>query len=98
MTSPDSPMTLCSLTKWAEVHIPHVYEASTAPLAKQAIESTFSPNLRATVNGKLGKTRDNFLDSALKLQKGWVEGRKVVWKSLVEVPDDDTNRASRFIS
>ncbi|KAF8900177.1 hypothetical protein CPB84DRAFT_1779540 [Gymnopilus junonius] len=89
----DEIRNLPSLTEWSKSHIPKVYEAATVEEVKQSIEQTFSSNLIGIVNGKKGKTRKNFLDSAFKLQSAWVEGRKVIWHQLVEVADDSTNRS-----
>ncbi|KDR69406.1 hypothetical protein GALMADRAFT_145452 [Galerina marginata CBS 339.88] len=84
---------LSSLTEWSKAHIPQVYEAETKEEVKRAVEQTFSPDLHGTVNGKKGMLRKNFMESALKLQAAWVEGRKVIWHQIVEVADDSSNRS-----
>jgi hypothetical protein len=86
---------LSSLTKWSQEHIQAIFESSSNEEFIQAIEETFSGNIKAMVNGKqVG--RQEIKQSVLSMRAESPGGLKVEWKQMVEVPQDTCNRVNFF--
>lgn len=82
---------LPSLTLWSQEHIRAIFESSTNEESIQAIDETFSSNIKATLNGK---QVDQFeiKQLVLSMRAESPNGLRVEWKQTVEVPQDAYNR------
>ena len=86
---------LSSLTQWSQEHIRAIFESSSNEEFIQALEETFSRDLKATVNGKqVG--RQEIKQSVLTMRAESSGGLRVEWKQMVEVPQDTYNRVIFF--
>ena len=88
---------LSSLTQWSQEHVRAIFESSSNDEFIQAIEETFSSDLKAMVNGKrVG--RQEIKQSVLSMRTESSGGLRVEWKQTVEVPQDTYNRVIFFES
>ena len=86
---------LSSLTKWSQEHVRAIFESSSSEESIQALEETFSSDLKATVNGKrVG--RQEIKRSVLSMRGESSGGLRVEWKETVEVLQDTYNRVIFF--
>ena len=86
---------LSSLTQWSQERVRAIFESSSNEEFIQAIEGTFSSDLKATVNGKqVG--RQETIQSVLSMRAESSDGLRVEWKQTVEVPQDIYNRVLLF--
>ncbi|RXW20710.1 hypothetical protein EST38_g5149 [Candolleomyces aberdarensis] len=87
----DAPRRLASLSRWSIERIGSIFEAPSDDDSLKAIEATFAPDVKATMNGTKIKL-EHIKDQVLNLRRPSKRGLKVIWKSLVEVPSDPSNR------
>ena len=81
-----------SLTEWSKAHIQAVFEADTDDESIQAMQETFSQDLRAEVNGvEVGYPQVKA--QVLALRKG--NKLQVTWKGLVESASNDASTLVR---
>lgn len=91
----ENAIKLSSLTQWSQEHVRAIFESSTNEEFIQAVEETFSSDIKATVNGKqVG--RHEIKQSALSLRAESPGGLRVEWKHTVELPQDAYNRVIFF--
>ena len=82
---------LSSLTQWSQEHVQAIFESSSNEEFIQAVEETFSSDIKATINGKqVG--RQEIKQSVLSMRAESSGGLRVEWKHTVEVPQDTYNR------
>ena len=84
---------LSSLTRWSQEHVRAILESSSDEESIQAIEETFSSDIKATINGKqVG--RKEIKQSVLSMRSESSGGLRVEWKHTVEFPQDTCNRVT----
>ncbi|KJA16422.1 hypothetical protein HYPSUDRAFT_193150 [Hypholoma sublateritium FD-334 SS-4] len=82
---------LSSLSQWSEQHIRAVFEAPTEQESLQAMKETFSPSIKAYLNGKpLGFAEIRSM--ILLMRNNSPNGLKIRWLQAVEAPHDACNR------
>ena len=80
-----------SLTQWSQQHIRTIFEAPTEEESLQAMRETFSPSIKANLNGKpLGFT--DIRSMVLLMRNSSPNGLKIRWLQAVEAPYDASNR------
>jgi hypothetical protein len=92
----ENAIALSSLTEWSQEHVRAIFESSSNEEFIQAVEETFSSDIKATINGKqVG--RQDIKQSVLSMRaESSSGGLKVEWKHTVEVPQDTYNRVNFF--
>ena len=86
---------LSSLTQWSQEHVRAIFESSSNEECIQAVEETFSNDIKATINGKQVDRRE-IKQSVLSMRAESSGGLRVEWKHTVEVPQDTYNRVNFF--
>lgn len=82
---------LSSLSQWSQQHIRAVFEAPTEQDSLQAMQETFSPSIKANLNGKpLGFAE--IRNMVLLMRNSSPNGLKIRWLQAVEAPHDASNR------
>jgi hypothetical protein len=82
---------LSSLTEWSMQHIRDVFEAPSDELSLRAIDSTFSRNLKADLNGA-ALDFDGLCGLVSAMRKSARNGLDVQWAHADDAPDDLGNR------
>jgi hypothetical protein len=91
----ENPIALSSLTQWSQEHVRAIFESSSNEKSIQAVEETFSSDIKATINGKQ-VDRQEIKQSVLSMRAESSSGLRVEWKHTVEVPQDTYNRVKFF--
>jgi len=86
---------LSSLSSWSMQHIKDVFEAPKDADSSRAIDATFSPDIKAMLNG-MQLNKDGIRQLVQAMRKASTTGLKVEWLSTVEVPKDPDNRNGAF--
>lgn len=84
---------LSSLTSWSQEHIAAIFEAPTEQGSLKALQETFSPSVKASINGK-PLTYDDIERMVLEMRKEAPNGLKVHWLQTVEASYDQNNLVS----
>lgn len=88
---------LSSLTQWSQEHVRAIFESSSDEESIQAIEETFSGDIKAMVNGKqVGRQEIKQLVLSMRAESSG--DLRVEWKQTVEDPQDTYNRVSFFLN
>ena len=91
----ENAIKLSSLTQWSQEHVRAIFESPSNEEFIQAVEETFSSDIKATINGKqVG--RQEIKQSVLSMRAESSGGLRVEWKHTVEVPQDTYNRVIFF--
>ncbi|TFK49516.1 hypothetical protein OE88DRAFT_1661992 [Heliocybe sulcata] len=89
------PKPLSTLTDWSKQHIGAVFELGNESDALMAIEETFSPDVKVMLNGA-PMNREGVKQVVLAFRRAAPNGLKVEWMSVVDVPNDASNRNGSF--
>jgi hypothetical protein len=93
------PTRLSSLTEWSQSHIKRVFEAKSDSQCLEAINDTFTPSVKATLNGQSVSPADvkNFVLALRRAgEQNGGSGLRVHWKYALDVPDDPNTNRVRF--
>lgn len=93
----ENAIKLPSIIQWSQEHIQAVFESSSDEKSIQAIEETFSSDIKATINGKQ-VNRDEIKQLVLSMRAGSSDsgGLRIEWKHVIEAPQDTHNRVIFF--
>jgi hypothetical protein len=92
----ENAIKLSSLTQWSQEHIQSIFESPSNEESIQAVDETFSSDIKATLNGKqIGLPEIKQLVLSMRAESP--RGLRVDWNHSVEAPQDGYNNRVFFV-